>query len=1196
MKQKSPAFPLLLDCEVRHTAEKLQAKFSLIDDFSKKLDVITKAGDACVRKFDTIATSADKAMNKVATGLNKASDKMSQTVSSAADMSAATDNVTDSIGQTAEASDVLAKKLDELIELQKQNSESSAVLQSDYDGLKEKLEQAEKTIDELSEKIKKLTEESEKAPKGFEALGNVIQTLGLAKVAQEISAALLDCSQSAAEFETSVAKVSTLVDTNKVSMRGMRDELLQLSGDTGKSVSDLSDATYQAISASVEVGNAIATVDKANKLAVGGFTSSATAVDVLTTALNAYNLSADQTEYISDILVTTQNLGKTTVDELASSVGKTIPLAAAYNVEMDNLSTAYAQLTKNGIATAEAGTYIKSMLNELGDSSSNVAKVLKDETGSTFAELSSEGKSIGDVLDVLMDSVNGNLTKFNELWGSVEAGTGALSLAKAGSDAYNDTLVAMKDSAGATELAYRKMMDTTEAASQKFSNSAQNVAAAIGDDINPSLEWLYNAGSNVLNVFSSWIEQCPVLSGVIAGLAVAIGVAGLTGAIAGLVKFIPKIVEMLSLDPKIMATVAVIAAIAAGVTALTVALTNNNKEYESWDVTTKNNYDRLTELNKKYEETCSTMGETSAEANALKNEISELTTEFELNKMTTTELYARFDRYIEQAKEITSSYEDNNFEIENQYETAGNLVKKLDELANSSEKTATSQEQMKRIVSSLNDMYPELGLNVENVTDNIDALSAKIMETAEETYKKRKVENAQNTIVDLMGQEETLRKQIEIAEANMLEAGKRFSNQNVVEGAVTTLFNSGASKDYYDAKARWEELHDELTIVIRDQEDARQTLEDHAKEAEEAANATLSYGEACERAVDGSKDAIQELCDKYDEAYDAARKSIDSQIGLFDTMATESKIKVEDMFDTFTSQYEYLTTYSENLKKAASLGLDDDLIAKLSDGSAESAGYLNEIVTQAENLDSDGAKKFVSEFNDAFKKTEQAKDTFSHTVAGMQTDFDKEVDKVKESLENAVNDMNMSDESRKAALETMDAYIEAIKSKQAEAVSASEAVAYATANILNGKSQYATGYVPGMPSDVYEKIQHNANGTDNAANAFIAGEEGPELVVGAGGSKVFTADETQSIFRNAAAALGAAQSSALPYASQERKIVIDFGGKGSIKVDGNANVDDIVAVMYEYAKPILVSLLEEEMVEEGEESHGKGKRRQAHRK
>lgn len=748
---------------MRHTAEKLQAKFSLIDDFSKKLDVITKAGDACVRKFDTIATSADKAMNKVATGLNKASDKMSQTVSSAADMSAATDNVTDSIGQTAEASDVLAKKLDELIELQKQNSESSAVLQSDYDSLKEKLEQAEKTIDELSEKIKKLTEESEKAPKGFETLGNVIQTLGLAKVAQEISTALLACSQSAAEFETSVAKVSTLVDTNKVSMRSMRDELLQLSGESGKSVNDLSDATYQAISASVEVGNAIVTVDKANKLAVGGFTSSATAVDVLTTALNAYNLSADQTEYISDILVTTQNLGKTTVDELASSVGKTIPLAAAYNVEMDNLSTAYAQLTKNGIATAEAGTYIKSMLNELGDSSSNVAKALKDETGSTFAELSSEGKSIGDVLDVLVDSVNGNLTKFNELWGSVEAGTGALSLAKAGSDAYNDTLMAMKDSAGATELAYSKMMDTTEAASQKFSNSAQNVAIAIGDDLNPCLEAMYNAGSNVLNIFASWIDQCPALSGAIAGLAVAIGAMGLAGAIAGIVKLVPKIAEMLSLSPKIMIIVAAIAGAVAVITALTVALSNTNKEYESWTASTKVNYDELQKANAEYKNACEEFGATSAEASTLKNKVDSLTESFENNKMTIEELYDRFDKHIELSQQIISSYQDNNFEIENQYETAGNLVNKLEELATSSEKTAASQEQMKQIVSTLNGMYPELGLNVESVTDNIDALGDKIMETAEKTYKKRKVENAQNSIADLMGQEETLRRDIEIA-------------------------------------------------------------------------------------------------------------------------------------------------------------------------------------------------------------------------------------------------------------------------------------------------------------------------------------------------------------------------------------------------------------------------------------------------
>lgn len=58
-----------------------------------------------------------------------------------------------------------------------------------------------------------------------------------------------------------------------------------------------------------------------------------------------------------------------------------IPLASAYGVEMDNLSAAYAELTKGGIATAEAGTYLKAMLNELGDSGSDVTEILIARTG-----------------------------------------------------------------------------------------------------------------------------------------------------------------------------------------------------------------------------------------------------------------------------------------------------------------------------------------------------------------------------------------------------------------------------------------------------------------------------------------------------------------------------------------------------------------------------------------------------------------------------------------------------------------------------------------------------------------------------------------------------------------------------------------------------------------------------------------------
>ena len=121
-----------------------------------------------------------------------------------------------------------------------------------------------------------------------------------------------------------------------------------------------------------------------NKLATGGFTDVTKAVDVLTTVINAYGLNAEEASNISDKLVQTQNLGKTTVDELAASMGKIIPTAKAANVGVDQICTGYAELTSSGIATAEATTYMNSMLNELSKSGTKTSDMLKNKMGKSF--------------------------------------------------------------------------------------------------------------------------------------------------------------------------------------------------------------------------------------------------------------------------------------------------------------------------------------------------------------------------------------------------------------------------------------------------------------------------------------------------------------------------------------------------------------------------------------------------------------------------------------------------------------------------------------------------------------------------------------------------------------------------------------------------------------------------------------------
>ena len=333
----------------------------------------------------------------------------------------------------------------------------------------------------------------------------------IADLVKTASSQLTNLAQSAIRngsvYETSLAKVGTIADLGKLSIQKLGSQITDMSNTMGIAATDIAEATYQAISAGQDMANAVEFAGQAAKLATAGFTSTTSAVDILTTALNAYGLSADQATHVSDVLLTTQNLGKTSVDELSSSMGKVIPLAAAYNVSVENLSSGLAVMTANGIATAEATTYTKSMLNELGDTGSSVGKILQQQTGKSFAQLNAEGKSLGDVLQILYDSVGGDSTAFAGLWSSVEAGTGALSLASGGADKFNGVLAQMVDSAGATDTAYQTMTDTFQHSMESLQTTAENLSIDLFEAMEPGLMEAANWGTDCLNTLTSALNE-----------------------------------------------------------------------------------------------------------------------------------------------------------------------------------------------------------------------------------------------------------------------------------------------------------------------------------------------------------------------------------------------------------------------------------------------------------------------------------------------------------------------------------------------------------------------------------------------------------------------------------------------------------------------------------------------------------------
>lgn len=374
--------------------------------------------------------------------------------------------------------------------------------------------------DEASDKLKNIEKAGEDAGKGvadgsktggtwLEKLGSKGSSSGgmiekaFSKAAAAVSAAFTvkklaeftaECVNVASTAETSFAKVSTLLSGTDNS--AYFESIKKGSQETGVAISDFSEAVYNALSASVDQASAVQFTTSAIKLAKGGFTDAATAVDVLTTAINAYGLEASDATKISDKLITTQNLGKTTVGELAQNLGRSIPTARAYNVSIDELLASYAVMTKNGNQAAESTTLINAMLNEVGKSGTTTAKIIKEKTGHSFSELMASGTSLTDVLKILSDSASASGLAINDLFGSAEAGKGANILLNNVQD-VNAAVAAMGDSAGATESAYSKVMDTLSEKTAKLKNNWELLKESIGAVALPAVsgvvDWL-NSG------------------------------------------------------------------------------------------------------------------------------------------------------------------------------------------------------------------------------------------------------------------------------------------------------------------------------------------------------------------------------------------------------------------------------------------------------------------------------------------------------------------------------------------------------------------------------------------------------------------------------------------------------------------------------------------------------------------------------
>ena len=372
------------------------------------------------------------------------------------------------------------------------------------------------------QKAKQHLEDLEKAQKDFgtaaaqaikeagakiEEYGGKVEGVGkkLMPVSGVAAAAGTALTKMAWDFEDGMAKVSTIADTTEVPISDLEKQIKELSDSTGVEAGEIAENVYNAISAGQKTGDAVNFVSKATDLARAGFAETGDALDVLSTIMNAYGLEASEVDKVSNDLIMTQNLGKTTVAELSSSMGKVIPTAKSTGVNLDKLCGAYAVMTSNGVATAETTTYLNSMLNELGKQGSTAANAFAagtehiKEGGLTMAEAMEQGWSLSDVLSVLDEQAAASGTSINNMFSSAEAGKAA-NILWDNAEKFNGAVEEIQGSTTATSDALGNLETSghkTEAAINQIKNAGlefgQTISAMLAPALQKLAEYIRNA-------------------------------------------------------------------------------------------------------------------------------------------------------------------------------------------------------------------------------------------------------------------------------------------------------------------------------------------------------------------------------------------------------------------------------------------------------------------------------------------------------------------------------------------------------------------------------------------------------------------------------------------------------------------------------------------------------------------------------
>lgn len=1016
------------------------------------------------------------------------------------------------------------------------------------------------------------------------------------------------CAIAANKYESGMKEVFTLLPgLSDDAMKSMTLDVKDFSKEMGTATTQTVPALYQAISAGIPKENVFDFLKTADKAAIGGITSLETAVDGLSSVTNAYGSAVLSTQRASDLMFTTVKLGKTNFEQLAGSLFNVVPTAVGAGVAFEDISAALAAMTAQGIPTSVATTQLRQAIVELSKSGTETDKTFRSVAGKGFKEFISSGKNLQDAFQLLEIHAKKTGKGVNDMFGSVEAGNAVLSLTGQGTQKFTDSMQAMQEAAGATDAAFNTMEGSMERKLAKMQTAWEVSKIGIGetliDAVLPILEYfadnmdgmsaalqtgfsvignglkaLWDVASPILG----WVKANPTLvQSALAGIGTAIITYKVFSGITKVASAVKKLGLAISATP-----IGIFTLVASVLVAVGVAV------YQTAQKMKKANLD-------------SHFGKITLSAEELQGVAQSIVRTDSLGKLgKAMDALDGMDSIAKGMQDAVETLDRMNWKV--------SIGLKLSESDASEYKSAVAtfvkdtQELVGQKQYAINlalSVFTDDGETGKSIRDSINLFyNNNVTELSDLGYQLQEAVN--DAFADGLL---TIDEVKEITELQQQMA-------NITAKLSETKFE--AKLEMLDLKYSGSELSGESFKQLQDDINA------------EVEKATVSYDDSLLLLISNAKLMLDDGAidkEEYDRQVAEFKNKYLENVGELQLKA--SGFEVNTITDTFGSELS-----AEMSKMTEAFKNEFDLQSlEMSQYGAEHFDMGRFYSAAWENVDLDGqTRENVKELFNKMKPLEEDLQTLADTyrTAGQ---------KVPEGIQMGIMDINAIG-ALTGDMQSISILLGGLFSEQDPAFQAmitqlhsagggvpdaivkgmelnKDRLSTAGTSLLDTlKTRLQQGFsatipvnatvkmnttVIGMPNSgesygppAPTSVPGNALGTINAQDMFIAGEEGPELIVGAKGSTVFPNRETEKILSflppkgDLNVPVPREVNRTESYDRSERRITIDLHGSGTIKVSGGMKKQEVIELMVKKLRPTLLDILEKEMTEEGDHSYG----------